>query len=61
MLTGVLWGISKNTAVGALLFLCILTMFVVITVENYSKEGNEMKGDEILECKNSNITQKGAC
>lgn len=61
VLTGVLWGISKNTAVGALLFLCIVTMFVVITVENYSKEGNEMKGDEILECKNSNITQKGAC
>lgn len=37
-LTGILWGISKNAAVGVLLALCVVTMFIVTTVQRYSPE-----------------------
>ncbi len=45
-LTGILWGLSKNLTVGVLLTLCIITMFIVTTVQSYSPEVNTLGVNE---------------
>ncbi|SHJ48717.1 Major Facilitator Superfamily protein [Dethiosulfatibacter aminovorans DSM 17477] len=45
LLTGVLWGISKNTAVYGLIALCVITTLIVNTVQSYSPEHNNIKNE----------------
>lgn len=40
-LTGIFWGISKNTAVLTLLALCVITMLIVNTIQSYTPEYKE--------------------
>ncbi|MCK4258873.1 MAG: hypothetical protein KAX49_07835 [Halanaerobiales bacterium] len=44
--TGIFWGVSKNIAVGVLLTLCVITMFIVTTVQRYSLEINALEFNE---------------